>query len=267
MRTKPQRPVDNTNHGLSRGLRVDIPFMERGGTTLRDIICKTPLTISSGINWVKGAVGNGVDFASSSSDISNTNIPTYQINTSKLLTIEVIFTRDSGGTGNSYGVLCGMANGTAFGNRIWLIENDNGSGGWGVVFQTWYGTQPGIWSVAYPTVGALQHWFITYDGSSASNDPVFWINGVKTTPTERLTPSGSYRTGGNHLHLGANCELGNSTWDGQLYLARVWDRILTASELQALYADPLRLYKKNPAIYGKAQAVAPSSFRPMVMFY
>lgn len=256
MRVKPARPVLIRSHRLVRGLRVDIPIFERGGTIIKDSVCKTPLTLSTGVGFITGAPGCGIDFTTDSSDVSNTAIPTFQVNTSKLITVEVIFTRDSGGSGTNYGTLWGMSNGTGFGNRVWLMENDNASAGWGVTWQTWWESQPGIWSVPYPTVGELQHWFVTYNANSSSNDPVFWINGVKTTPTERLSPSGTYRGSANHLHLGVNSELGDSTWDGGFYLGRVWDRLLTDKEIRSLTADPWQIYVKQKQSLGMAAAVS-----------
>lgn len=57
----------------------------------------------------------------------------------RFLTVEVEFTRDSGGSGTSYSVLTGLYKGTAFSDRIWHIENDNGSGD-GVLFSRYGGT-------------------------------------------------------------------------------------------------------------------------------
>lgn len=71
---------------------------------------------------------------------------------------------------------------------------------------------------------------------------------------------------GRNIYIGNNSTSFTSGWDGKMYLLRVWNRILSNSEVYDLYIDPNHIYKR-PYIYGKAAAVIPSVFRPRVMFY
>jgi hypothetical protein len=94
----------------------------------------------------------------------------------------------------------------------------------------------GGWSVPF-TTGAMRLYVVSFDGSSASNDPLVHVDGVPVTPTERSTPSGTLMALTTAFQIGG---LGGSSvgWDGLIGPVLCWDRILTDSEKWSLY-DPL----------------------------
>ncbi len=223
---------------------MDWLLNEKGGNTPRDLVVGSKLTLNNS-DWTHQYGDSGLRFDASGEYARITNLPPRQQFT-RFVTVEIEFSRDSGGSGTNYGTMAGLGQGTSFGDRIWLLENDNGNGGWGQVFQVWWNSQPGIWSISYPTAGKKHHLVITYDGGSTSNVPVFILDGVRVAVTSRLGASGSLRTGGSAFALGNNAEAGG-TWDGNIYRCRTWNRMLSFREAAELYRDPFQLYQKgNP---------------------
>lgn len=83
--------------------------------------------------------------------------------------------------------------------------------------------------------GTWTHVAVSYDLSSVSNDPVIYLNGVAQTLTEEQTPSGLLLSAvGTHFVVGSNGSYANSI-DGMLKDVRVYNRVLSASEVATLY--------------------------------
>lgn len=258
---KPKTPKIDWAHPITKGLQMDWLLSEGGGNNYRDIVTRSKGVLSSGVLWVKGQGGEGLSFdAGGEYAMTVNNLPALQ-QFSRYLTIEIEFVRTGGGAGTVYGTLCGMGSGGTFGDRMWLLENDNGDGGWGQTFQIWWNSQPGIWSMDYPANGKLHHWVIIYDGGSTSNDPIFVLNGRKDPPgfQERLSPSGSLRTGGTRFVIGNHNGL-DGTWNGGVFRVRVWKRMLTVAEAVSLYKNPYQIYQ-NTRIMGKAPSASASHIK------
>lgn len=136
--------------------------------------------------------------------------------------ISVTMSRDSGGSGNSYGQALQSENATPA--TQFSIENDNGSGGWGLIFSAGWTTQRGIWSFAYPDT-AYHNYVITYDHGSTANNPIIYKDGVSQALTKRLSPSGTARTSSTQLTIG-NAAVGIYGWDGKIAEVAIWDGIL-----------------------------------------
>jgi hypothetical protein len=100
---------------------------------------------------------------------------------------------------------------------------------------------PGEWWTSGLTLntGTLYHVAMTYDYSSLANDPIIYVNGVAQTITEVKTPLGTkYPRDNSPLQIGNRktaTENLNFPFDGKLYDVRVYQRILSASELVTLY--------------------------------
>lgn len=253
-----QTPKINWAHPLARGLQMDWLLAEKGSLTPRDTVVGSKLTVTNN-DWFSQYGDRGLRFDASGEYSRISTLPPRQQYT-RYLTVEVEFSRDSGGSGTNYGVICGLGQSTVFSGRIWLLENDNGDGGWGQTLQVWWDSQPGIWSIPYPAAGIKHHLTVVYDGGSTSNDPTFVLNGIRQTVTERLSPSGSLRTGGAYFAIGNTAEAGGA-WDGNVYRLRTWNRLLTFRERQELYLNPFQIYQ-NHRIIGKAPAVVVGSTFP-----
>ena len=95
----------------------------------------------------------------------------------------------------------------------------------------------GVWSSGS---NALTHdtWHfvvVTYDNTSVSNDPVFYVDGQSITVNEDTTPVGTATSDASNSLILGNLTGQNQTWDGHLANVMVFDRILAAEEVQRLY--------------------------------
>ena len=79
----------------------------------------------------------------------------------------------------------------------------------------------------------LYCWGITHDGTSASNDPIFYIDGSAVAVTNTNPPTGTITTTSDTVRFGENMNNGQD-FDGTVAEAAFYDRILTASEMMAL---------------------------------
>lgn len=232
-----QTPFLNRSLAITRGLRADITLDRGYGTPINNV--NRRFGTSSGLDWVgsNSKYGYGIDF-NASTDYFQYSLQGSEKFSTKM-SFEFIMTRESGGSGVAYSRFLSIENDN--GDDILAVYNDNGDAGWGVPFFMNWDSQAGIWSIPYPDT-AEHHYIVTYDGQSTSNDADIWVDGVRQTVTERLTPSGSLPTIGAHsLIIGNNAEH-NQAMDGKHYLVRYWNRILSDKEKIALFNDPLHMY-------------------------
>ena len=99
----------------------------------------------------------------------------------------------------------------------------------------------GQWSTNTLTgapLDAWSHWVVTFDSSSASNNPVWWKNGASfTTFTETSTPTLADADNTSEIFIGNN-DAADRSWDGSIYFLSVYDHILTAAEVSIVYYQP-----------------------------
>ncbi len=101
----------------------------------------------------------------------------------------------------------------------------------------------GQWRTTNDEMSArLNQWVaitVTFDASSASNDPIIYINGSSVAVTEIATPSGAMSDDtGNELTLGNENYPGVGyayNFVGKMKDVRIYDRVLTAAEVTTLY--------------------------------
>ncbi len=132
----------------------------------------------------------------------------------------------------SYGDLVGKVTTTG-----WAFEVYNSGSGINPAFFRDFSTQDGNW-IASSTIldtGTWYHLCATYNKSSTANDPALYVNGTSVTITESSTPIGTAVT-----DAAASLEMGSvdgtiDQYTGKLDEVRVYNRILSSSEIQALY--------------------------------
>lgn len=123
------------------------------------------------------------------------------------------------------------------------LNNDNGVG----IFLTvdgqiqYYSLEHvtnGIWKTPNSSI-AIDTWYhivVTRDVTTYTNDPVIYINGVSQTVTEAFTPSGARKSeDGVQLTIGNVGTDYSRAFDGKLRDLRVYDRILSSTEVTTLY--------------------------------
>jgi len=100
-----------------------------------------------------------------------------------------------------------------------------------------WSTADGIWTSAANLGTGWTHVAVTYDDSSTTNDPIFYINGTAdAAPTETATPNGTVLDDASAPHwIGArNTATVSRYYNGLLADVRVFDDILTAGEVSDL---------------------------------
>lgn len=119
------------------------------------------------------------------------------------------------------------------------IYTGAGVGTNGISFLRGYDNTFGIWHSTGTTLstGTWYHVAVVRDESVLSNSPLFYVNGVLQTTVADTSPVG------NMLDItGWDFTLGNiydnaRPFDGQMKDVRIYDRILTASEILQIYND------------------------------
>ena len=97
-------------------------------------------------------------------------------------------------------------------------------------------TTNGIWYSPTASI-SLNTWYhvaFVYDDTSASNDPLIYIDGVSQTVTESSTPAGSAVTDAGQSVIIGNDANTVRTFSGQIDDVRIYNRTLSASEIALL---------------------------------
>lgn len=128
--------------------------------------------------------------------------------------------------------------GTASTDEQWSINQDAASGGKFNLLVRW-SVSPGQWILDTATsTGAWHLMVFTYNNSSATNDPLGYLDGASVTITEAITPSGTYRSGtDNNQIVGSHI----ASIDGRVASFLIYNRILSASEIADAYASRLAI--------------------------
>jgi hypothetical protein len=128
--------------------------------------------------------------------------------------------------------------------KLGRIVNKRSAAGWALFlntdgsafFRQTFSTTEGAWSSPVNSValGAWQHVAVGYDSSLATNRPVFYLNGKQVTTTARTAPAGLRSSdAASPLSIGNTSTL-DRTFDGAIDDVRIYNRILSATEISGL---------------------------------
>jgi hypothetical protein len=128
--------------------------------------------------------------------------------------------------------------------KLGRIVNKRSAAGWALFlntdgsanFRQTFSATEGAWSTPANSValGAWLHVAVTYDSGSSANRPAFYLNGKLVTTTVRSAPSGSRSSdAASPLSIGNTLTL-DRTFDGAIDDVRIYNRILSASEISGL---------------------------------
>jgi hypothetical protein len=81
------------------------------------------------------------------------------------------------------------------------------------------------------------HIAVTYDSSSTNNTPVFYVNGLAQPSATLTAPTGTPIPNSGTGYIGNSAALDGS-WDGQIDEVRLYNRLLSAAELQLIAFGP-----------------------------
>lgn len=90
--------------------------------------------------------------------------------------------------------------------------------------------------------------FITYDGSSTANDPVFYVNGASVAVTERVAPTGTIDVDSSlDVTIGSG---GAKTFNGKVLAVQYYTgRVVTAAEVADAYNSRLAIPNFNGLVF------------------
>lgn len=171
-----------------------------------------------------GTVEQRIDFG------TNTNV--YNC-AQKSISLWAHFDSVTKATPPAYKYLCGLIDDSS-GNDSWSFLMGYKANG-DIGFQHSFSGSIGAWYTATGVVETTtpHHIVLTFDNTSASNDPVVYVDTVTKSTTEEQTPSGTAIVGVSSLfRVGAGAA---NPIDGKLQDVRVYNRILSANEILALY--------------------------------
>lgn len=125
--------------------------------------------------------------------------------------------------------------------------------------QAFDGGANGVWTIPHTTTGSAFSLTVVFDGSSSSNDPVMYIDGVSKTVTETTAPLGNRYSNAEGFSIGNRAWDQGRGWNGWLADFLMFDELLTASEAESLHANPYQARdSKSGCRASKAKSMAGS---------
>lgn len=105
-----------------------------------------------------------------------------------------------------------------------------------LVFQRNFSTGAGIWKTVGNSfnLNSWNHVVVTYDESSVSNDPIFYVNGILKSIGEVTPPTGVAATTTDRYFIGNRGDTGRA-FDGKIDDVRLYNRTLSPTEVKSLY--------------------------------
>ena len=245
---KPSNPIIDWGNPITKGLVYDLPLFESSGRNFGELANKSDalLTSTSGTfpTFSQDQYGRNIYFdGGSTNGLLQSTLKASQTGLAQKSLVTVV-SRFGGGAGN-YGTVVRLHDGTTtrFG-----FTNDNADGGWGLRIDISWSGGSVAWSVPYPGDTLPHMYVVTYDSGSTSNVPLVYKDGIEIATTLRTAgPSGSIVDGTTSIMIGNLTQSGNvqtRTWNGKIGLTRLYNRILTPTEVKQLYTDPWCIYQK-----------------------
>ncbi|MHA2274312.1 MAG: DUF2341 domain-containing protein [Candidatus Kariarchaeaceae archaeon] len=145
---------------------------------------------------------------------------------------------------NNYGRILDKSTSTG-GSNGWgfYVDNDGGSTTRTVIFQRGFTTARGVWGAITDSIGLNQWQYVVlvFDASSATNDPIIYINGSSQTINEIEAPSGvASDDSAQSLRIG-NFDI-TRTFDGKMDDIRIHSTLRSADWVFTEYEN-----QKNPS--------------------
>lgn len=122
-----------------------------------------------------------------------------------------------------------------------------------VQFGAHFSTTDGVWVTTNNvlTAGAINDIIVTYDGSSTSNNPSIYVNGISAAITRSIAPVGTYRTGtGADIYLGDTLSAGNP--NGKILSANMYSAVLSSQEIAEMSASKVAIPNWRRLVFAPA---------------
>lgn len=213
-------------------------FDEGSGTTVTDSSGNGNDGIATNMSWVQGKVGDSGSFDGVSGDVLIADNAAIQNIWDGGGSVSCWINFNSDGTNSR--ILQKAPKGLTVGWSIFVSGESGGAMKLNLyqMFDGDAGASKGRWRTGLViNTNQWHHIVIAYDSSSTANDPILYLDGVETSFPEVEAPSGNYDTDvGQDLYIGDDSNGGN-TVDGEIDEVRLYDKVLTAQEISALYCD------------------------------
>ena len=231
---KPVKPALNGANPIARGLvfAVDYAFNISSGTGNHlDLTGNSIGAFVSTPGPTMGPFGQQCTFGNSTADSYTTNGP---VNSLASGTVEFLAKPNV----NDFGAF--FNKGTNFFLNIGWVTGD-------LFVDVDFSTTNGEWQTTGGSFPFDQfcHVVVTYNGSSASNTPTVYINGIPKTLQLNTAPVGT-RVADDTTLLVANYPGMDADMVPDIVYMRYWNRILSISEARSLFNDPWQVYVQAP---------------------
>ncbi|MHC4463336.1 MAG: LamG domain-containing protein [Planctomycetota bacterium] len=186
--------------------------------------------------WTGAKFGYGIDFDGSNDGRLDSSGLREMANKLQFTFHFWLYSRSDGESNQAYIFDCNDTTFLRFNNADTTVR-----------FYTDHSTTDGIWQ--WSSLISSSEWCcytLTYDGSSNSNDPVFYRNGLVISSTEVGTPDGTFSTPfDGSFCIGTSYASSVRELDGIIDHIAIWNRVLTLQEIQTLYQDPFCMFKQR----------------------
>lgn len=244
-RTKPQAPILNGRSPLTQSLVLCVPFSERGGSTIHDLSKNRRVATAGGSpSWSINDTGLAISWLGSSSQYVSFSNPTSLQLTGRISLFAWIKTA---GAGTSYRAIVSKEN--AYG----MFLKD------GVFIAYDWGSSTERNSGVNLADNKLHMVGFVFDNGVSSACKLYIDGKVVLTTTYTIQ---SQIKG---LSV-ARQELSGHHFTGFIDNVMLWNRIITPSEIQQLYANPWQIYRRPTLRLGKAPAVVAANNTNAVWF-
>ena len=220
-------PIVSWMSPFARGLVMDVPFWERGGTTFTDSVNKKVFTMTNSPTWTTGLYGSGLTFLNTSSQYSATSAPISTVRDN--FTMQVVWYFNAQTVPDAAEQLL-FYNGT-----------DNSGCGIGINVATAEFLIGGLARVTGGgvTTGKYTNLILRRQGGTMR----LYRDGKYDNATSATTPN----TPAIATTIGCEFQGGTTTpfrfTNGTAYFARFWERPLDESEIRVLGVNPLAIYQ------------------------
>ena len=138
---------------------------------------------------------------------------------------------------NGYGRIFDKSN-TTYPSAGWALELSSPTDS--LLFQVGHSGNIGSWFSPTNSINlnTWQHISVSYDSSSTSNQPTFYINGIAVSTVVDANPSGTASTDASlDLHVGNHSQATSRTFDGVIDDVRLSDGIRSSDWIRAQYLN------------------------------
>lgn len=143
------------------------------------------------------------DFDGTNDNLSSADNAVAGVNLSSVQTISIGFWTifDTQPAANNYMVALNAANSSGQG-RTSIVALVPGTAGFRIRFGVDWSTTDGTWRTDDLALDTRQHYVVTYDAGSTTNDPVLYVNGASVSVTQIANPAGTLTGGEDTLRVG-----------------------------------------------------------------